>query len=500
MRPLGAWGAGSARVGYGAPTLLCLALASTALAGCLAPTTQPLTAQQAAEAAAAAVSSFTELLCDPACNIQLSREAGPGNEVALAMDPHNPMRLLGGAKDYNDRYTDCVTISWYYSEDGGRSWREGYFHEARALALPHPPAGLPVPLPVDPDARSCESDPVPVFDGHGNALMSTLSYGGSEPPAGLPTYRLRPNATAWEPVAHAYEGSSDKQWADVDPASGEVYVVTRDLKEGSEHVEELVKTGDGGETWQHVASFDVLDFAQVAVRPGGHLYLAGLAVDDAPGTKVVALHSADGGATWGEPSVIAELGLEFSASFLGGTKGYRTPPLPAIAAADGAPRVAVAYFDDAGGGDWDVFVRVSRDGGATWDGPVRVNDDGMGADQWTPAVALGPAGDVHVLWFDARHDPTGEGRVVDLYYGHSRDGIAFDANLRVTEDSFVPYLSRHQAQPFFIGDYLGIAASDEEAVMIWPDTRHGRSDVFAAIVGGPPAERALEAAARVHRT
>jgi hypothetical protein len=146
--------------------------------------------------------------------------------------------------------------------------------------------------------------------------------------------------------------------------------------------------------------------------------------------------------------------------------------------------VVAAYFDDAGLGDWDVLVRVSEDYGQTWGEPVRVVDDASGADQWTPAVAVSPSGDVHVEFFDARNDPSGEGRLVDVYYAHSRDGRAFDANLRVTEQSFVPYFGRHQDQPFFIGDYLGIQASDREAVMIWPDTRDQTSVVYAAIVGG----------------
>ncbi|HEV8359837.1 MAG TPA: sialidase family protein, partial [Candidatus Thermoplasmatota archaeon] len=298
---------------------------------------------------------------------------------------------------------------------------------------------------------------------------------------------LAPGASEWEQVAHAYEGNSDKQWADVDVATGDVYIVTRDLKQGAEHSEELVKTSDGGASWQHVAYFDAIDFAQIAVRPGGHIYLAGLSTGQGPAT-VIALESHDGGATWGEPVTIAELVLGFTNQPVGtgaSTKLYRTPPLPAIAAADGVPRIAVAYFDDAGNGDWDVFVRVSQDGGATWGEPVKVADDASGADQWTPAVALSPRGDVHVTWFDARNDPTlGEGHLVDLYYGHSADGLAFDPSIRVTDDSFLPYLGRHQNQPFFIGDYLGVQASDAGAVMIWPDTRTGESEVFAARVAG----------------
>lgn len=466
---------------------------TTVLAGCLA-TPATLDPQQAAGTVTGAVSSFTEVLCDPACNVRMGFDAGPANEVAIAMDPNNPARLLAGAKDYNDAYTDCVTISWYFSEDGGRTWEEGYFHPPRAVPLPHPGVGVPLPVPlpvaVPPkvEAQSCESDPVPVFDGAGNALMSTLSYGGNDPPAGLPTYRRAPGAAEWEVVAHAYEGTSDKQWADVDSATGEVYVVTRDLKEGAEHVEELVKTSDGGDTWEHLSYIDIMDFAQVAVRPGGHVYLAGLNFTDGA-MRVLLLHSGDGGRTWYEPEVMGEVAMGFSNQGLNpaSTKLYRTPPLPVIAASDRVPTVAVGWFDDVAG-DMEVFLRVSKDGGRTWGEATSPSDAPAGSDQWTPAVAVSPAGDVHAMWFDARQDPTGEGRLVDVYYAHSTDGAAWDPNLRITEQSFLPYLGRHQAQPFFIGDYLGIQASDQEAVMIWPDTRTGTSEVFAGIVGGLPAE------------
>lgn len=468
--------------------LACLALV---LAGCIASPTSTL---PGAPATPAAVSTFTKLLCDPACNILMATDGGPANEVALAMDPNDPLRLLGGAKDYNDQYTDCVTISWYVSEDGGRTWRDGYFHPARAAPLPHPGAGIPLqppaPLPLDPnnplriEDQSCESDPVPVFDGQGNALMSTLSYGGQEPGPGLPTYRLARGAQEWEQVAHAYEGTSDKQWADVDAGSGEVYLVTRDLKEGAEHVEEIVKTADGGATWQHLSYIDAMDFAQIAARPGGHVYMVGLNFTDA-GMRVLGMHSGDGALTWYEPFELATLQMGFSNQGVNpaSAKGYRTPPLPVIAASDRVPTVAMAWFDDAAG-DMEVFVAISKDGGRTWSEPLRPSDAPAGSDQWTPAIAVSPAGDVHVMWYDARHDATGEGRIVDVYYAHSRDGATFEPNLRITEQSFVPYLGRHQNQPFFIGDYLGIQASDQEAVMIWPDTRTGSSLLHAGIVGG----------------
>jgi hypothetical protein len=102
-----------------------------------------------------------------------------------------------------------------------------------------------------------------------------------------------------------------------------------------------------------------------------------------------------------------------------------------------------------------------------------------------PNVAVDPQGGVHVAWFDQRADPTGA--LVEVYYAHSADGGAtFGPNLRLTDAPFPAALSHHQFfQPpggVFLGDYLGIAASEDRAVVAFPDTRYGRADVFIATV------------------
>ena len=76
-------------------------------------------------------------------------------------------------------------------------------------------------------------------------------------------------------------------------------------------------------------------------------------------------------------------------------------------------QMAAAFEEDRGGRDV-VRVVTSRDAGATWSRPIRVT--GRNADQWWPAIALGPKGRLTVAWVD---DSSGRPRV---YYARSKPG------------------------------------------------------------------------------
>jgi hypothetical protein len=134
----------------------------------------------------------------------------------------------------------------------------------------------------------------------------------------------------------------------------------------------------------------------------------------------------------------------------------------------------------------------SGDGGTTWETPRRISDeDGLLGAQFMPQVALSPNGrDLHVAWMDQRHDPSGQ--LVEVYYRHSPDGgITWDPEMLVSDAPFLADLSHHQNPLYvtplgtggiFVGDYIGLQASDDRAVIAFPDTRYGRADVFVATV------------------
>lgn len=463
----------------GAPVLPTLLLLSLAFTGCLGSDSESKakSAQELVSLRAAALvrytgpdfpimhtprGNFTQLLCDAGVCLKrlTTMQTGPANEVHIAQDAMNPKSLLVGSKDYHADNPTCVVVSVYGSTDGGRTWTDGY---------PRPREGVM----GGPSTSRCESDPVGAFDGKGNGFMITLSVS-----QGLFTYRTSDVGKTWKEVAMAFEGRNDKNWAATDFRINRVYSITRAT---CNRGEAITYTDDAGETWRGPFCFGsgAMDFAQVDVGPDGTVYAAGVGAGG-----IVFAKSFDGGQNWSQPQLIAQVS-GFSTLPIAGGHAYRTPMLPDMAVSLGTGAIYVVWHQT-NDGQQDVMLTMSLDQGNTWSKPIVVNEDpgAVKADQFIPAVAASPTGDAHVIFFDARNDPTGRGHVLDVYYAHSRDGITFEKNIRVTPQSFVPYLSRHQQQPFFIGDYVGLTASNNEAVGVFPITVNGRAEIHAGIVGG----------------
>ena len=134
---------------------------------------------------------------------------------------------------------------------------------------------------------------------------------------------------------------------------------------------------------------------------------------------------------------------------------------------------------------WPSLPHKAREpGGNTWTDPIRVNDDpdNSTADQFFPWVAVSPLGDIHIVYYDKRDDPNNY--LLDIYYTHSKNGTFFDKNWKITTNSSDPSYSYHQSGNVFIGDYIGIDASESNAYAIWTDTRKGEADAYTAVIVG----------------
>lgn len=126
----------------------------------------------------------------------------------------------------------------------------------------------------------------------------------------------------------------------------------------------------------------------------------------------------------------------------------------------------------------DIYFIRSEDGGNRWSRPKRLNQDDGNSAQFFPAIAVSPNGTLHVMWGDFRDDPVEAS--YHIYYTSSEDGgdnwgftneeLGLDVgDTRVTDFPTNP----NKAFPngLFIGDYFAIAATDEEAYMVWADGR-----------------------------
>jgi len=200
---------------------------------------------------------------------------------------------------------------------------------------------------------------------------------------------------------------------------------------------------------------------------------------------LVLSRSTDGGASFSEGSEF-ESGLVPVKRFL-----PFLPEFPSLAVGPDGDLLVV--WSDGRNDDEDVFVRRSADGGGTWTEPVRVNDnpEGDGTSQYMPVVDVATDGRIDVAFLDRRHDP--DDVLMDVYLAYSADGAASFSNVRVSSESFDSEIGATPSThlPIDFGTRMGLVSDRGSALVAWTDTRlaqdveHGRQDIFAARVSLP---------------
>jgi hypothetical protein len=394
------------------------------------------------------------------------------NEPSIAVNPANPRNIVVAAHDYSDPVY-LVGISVYRSLDGGRTW----LGPARMVAT----------------YGDSLSDPSLAVGRDGTIYLSYLSVGAfSEITLAI----SRDGGATWSFVrALNYSTSAfyDKPWIAVGPdpsnPSRDIIYITYTEFKGYFQVNlsiKLIRSRDGGRTfegpfnvsWEGRYPDTLLQWSYPVVDSTGTLYVSfyGLKTErGAFGERVVqgiwVTRSLDGGVTFSEPVLAAETRWWFPG--YSGTYGFRwIVPTPATAVGpDGS--IYIAYEDSPSGPEGpdmgDIYLVLSRDGGRTWSKPKRINDDQGYATQFFPVIAVRKSdGSIHIAWGDKRLDPSGVG--YDIYYTYSRDGgETFAKNIRVTDITINPMYGI----PFFIGDYFGIAVSDDNVYIVWTDSRRG---------------------------
>ncbi|MCA9861086.1 MAG: exo-alpha-sialidase, partial [Thermomicrobiales bacterium] len=199
--------------------------------------------------------------------------------------------------------------------------------------------------------------------------------------------------------------------------------------------------------------------------------------------------STDGGTSFSRPIVAATYR---EAPYRLRTANFRYGALPSMAAGPGgelyivqASRSIEDSVDDS-----DVFLYRSFDTGESWDPGIQVNQDDTDASQFFPQVTVGPDGIVHIMWGDQRDDPT---RLkYHIYYTQSTDqGATFGFTLEdqgfTVPDTRVTDFPSNPMKGFpggrFIGDYMALAATEEDVFLVWPDTRLGEYGGYSQQIG-----------------
>lgn len=120
----------------------------------------------------------------------------------------------------------------------------------------------------------------------------------------------------------------------------------------------------------------------------------------------------------------------------------------------------------------EVYDRVSYDEGKTWSEPKALSDDdpNLYGGQFFPNLAIAPNGRVDVVWWDTR-DIQGL-RGTDAYYAYSTDdGKTWSKNMRLTDRSIDRKLGIW-GNNYDIASQPGVASTNQYAVFGWDDTRN----------------------------
>jgi len=417
---------------------------------------------------------------EPPENIDATSTIGPDNEVTVAVNPRDPDNLIAGSKDYSLGPTGdggyYVWAGYFYSKDGGRTWKDGLVgREAGSILLNY----------------DHSSDPVVAFGPDGTAYYCGLAYGKSQIGTGRSALWIASSTDGGKTwgspeIVMAWEGYGlfhDKQWLIVDQNNGNLYLTwTPYTVDGSRIY--FGRSTDGGDTWYYYQLSSITgvgkDVQGSSIAVGTDGVLSVIWMDYANKRLMLIQNSHEGDPdAWYLPRAIAD------ADYVSGIPNadFRVPTLPALTADPSTgPDNATLYavWSDKRRGNSDAVIIRSADGGATWSEPVIVNDDETDHDQFFPWVAVSPGGEVGVVFYDRRDDP--ENTLLQTYLAWSPDGVNWLPNIRITDNVSNGSYGYHQSGDCFMGDYIGLAISENAAHPVWADTRlgWGKSHLFTA--------------------
>ena len=424
--------------------------------------------------------------------------AGGEVEPHVAVDPQDPLHLIGAWQQ--DRWSDggARGLRTGYSFDGGLTWS---VTQAAFTRCTGGNAGNGADY-----ARA--SDPWVAIGPDGIAYQSAIAFNGDTFAPGssgsvLVSRSLDGGRTWSAPTTLIRDGAAafnDKESITADPlAPGYAYATWDRLEPNGHGPTHLARTTDGGASWE--AARPIYDPGgvnqtlnnQIVVATGGaqanalYAFFTEFIVgaNDTVTTHLAFVRSNDRGVTWSGATRVADILA---------VGGY-DPQNPARVIRDGASLASVASgpngllvaaWQDSrfsnGMRDGIAFSR-SVDGGSTWSTPVRIN--AVPATQaLMPTVSVRTDGTIGVLYYDFRGD-TGDASTLlcDVWLATSVNGN--------------DWTERHVAGPFdmrrapvtpgglFVGDYQALASASGKFMAFFaqagPDAGNP-TDVWASVL------------------
>ncbi len=410
--------------------------------------------------------SATKSVLGSISNIRVNALDG-ASEPSVAINPANPKNIVVVTNDF--RMTGNYARS-FSSVDGGNTF-----------------SGVQVPL-SGLAGFSEATDPSIAFGADGSVYYAIVHYQSVGNGDGIFLNRSLDGGATWMAKATEVKKNNDatafedRPVVTVDATSSAyantVYVVWTSIA-GSSNIVLLSKSLDKGITFSTPVALASGSVGQPDVKVGknGVVYIAYLSNNN----TISVTRSFDGGSTFTSAVTATQfthsgdkVGNEYLLKTSVTGSGVRVKSYPALAVDVQTGAAYICYSAKNGSDLSDIYLSVSTDG-SSWTPSVRVNNDNTVSDQFNPAItAIGSK--VYATWQDSRDDQNN--RTVATYMAVSNDGMNF-VNSKLSTSSFDPSTILLNS---YMGDYNGIAVSNESIFAVWTDGRNNLVDVYGGIV------------------
>ncbi len=455
----------------------------------------------------------------------------PHNETTIAVNPTNPLNLIGSANDYQAVYNSSggvVSLTVYsrahVTFDGGQTWTN-------------------FTVPFNTSLYKVTGDPAVAFDADGTAYLATLGEANFGTPGDVLVAHSANGGQSWSVPVRVAAGSgtsggaevlNDKEYIAAWGHGNAIVTWTQFIYDNSGHYVEspifASVTHDGGNTWTlpvEISGNLYSDQGSVpVVAADGNIYVGFRTTDsfgdNAHGQYTVVKVSSTTAKVLKDPVKVADL-VDANEDYPVNVDNrdtyqdseFRTWAVGNITAdPTNALHLAVVWSDMRNSTllpptdpyqaktNSDIVMSQSFDGGNTWSAPTVL---AIPNDQFLPWGAYNARGQLQIGFFDRSYDPANHKYGYTLASETTPGSLSFtyqqvttalsdptqgDAFFHTTVNANFPNATR------FLGDYSNIAISPNGVAAFWTDMRLASAapppftgsteDAFFALVPTPP--------------
>lgn len=382
-------------------------------------------------------------------------------EPSIFINPNNTNEIIAGS----------VMNDYYYSTDGGQTWRSKSIKSRK---------------------NGVNGDPCMLIDTQGNYYYFHLSnIKGQHLVGGMVCERSKTIKGRFNKEGHTLINGKyhDKQWVALNPKNNHIYMTWTqfddyDSKDTNKRSNILFsKSSDNGMTWSYpidISKFSgdcqdndlTAEGAVPTVGPNGEIYVVW-----SRDSKIYFNYSLDEGKTWLDEEV--EIAIQKKGWVLDIPGIYRCNGLPIticdISNSKYKGTVYVNWGDQRNGeDDTDIWLKKSTDGGKTWSKDIKVNQDDSKHHQFLSWMTIDQTnGNLYVIYYDRRNRNDTH---TEVYLSVSKNGGETFKDYKISQSAFKP---NHKV---FFGDYTNISVHNGVIRPIWTSLNDFKISLYTALI------------------